>query len=209
MGGLASPPFGRLPPFARGQRIGLFGGSFNPPHAAHLMVAKTALRRLGLDRIWWMVSPGNPLKDNRHLPPLATRMKAAEAVADDPRIIVTGFEGGLGTFYSIDTIGALKRRCPGVHFVWIMGGDNLAKFHHWGGWRDIMRLMPIAIIDRPGTTHRAVRSLAAMRHAHARLDESDAPLLAGLRPPAWCFLHGRRSSLSSTQLRQRQTPKRP
>lgn len=192
----------RLPPHAPRQRIGLYGGSFNPPHAAHLMVAETALRRLQLDRLWWMVTPGNPLKDNRGLPTLGERIAAVRAMVQDPRITVTGLEAELGTYYSIDTIRALKQRCGRVNFVWIMGGDNLASFHRWGGWREIMRMIPIAVIDRPGSTHKAVRSQAAAMFAQARVDESDSALLPQLEAPAWMMLHGRRSSLSSSQLRQ-------
>jgi nicotinate-nucleotide adenylyltransferase len=181
--------------------IGLYGGSFNPPHAAHLLVARTALRRLGLDRIWWMVSPGNPLKDNRGLPSLAERAAAARRLARDPRIVITGLEAGLGTFYSADTIRALKARCPGVRFVWLMGGDNLAGFHRWGGWRGIMKALPLAVVDRPGATHAAIRARAATAFAHARIDETDGKLLAHMEAPAWMLLHGPRSPLSSTALR--------
>lgn len=191
----------RIPPYAPGMAIGLYGGSFNPPHAAHLMVARTGLRRLGLDRIWWMVSPGNPLKDNLGLPPLARRAAAARALARDPRIVVTGLEAGLRTFYSADTIRALQARCPGVRFVWLMGGDNLAGFHRWGGWRGIMRALPVAVVDRPGATHAAIRAMAATAFAHARLDETDGLLLAHSPAPAWMLLHGPRSPLSSTALR--------
>jgi nicotinate-nucleotide adenylyltransferase len=166
------------------------------------MVAQTALRRLRLDRLWWMVTPGNPLKDNSGLPTLEERMEAVSAMVDDPRITVTGLEAELGTYYTVDTLAALSRRCRGVRFVWIMGGDNMASFHRWGGWRQIMRSVPIAIIDRPGSTHRAVRSKAAVMFESARLDETDAALLASLPAPAWMMLHGRRSDLSSSQLRQ-------
>ncbi len=198
----ATPPDHRIPPHAPGMTIGLYGGSFNPPHAAHLMVAQTALRRLGLKRLWWMVSPGNPLKNNAALPPLGARIAACRALVRDPRIIVTGLEAGLGTHWSADTIRALKARCRGVRFVWIMGGDNLASFHRWGGWRGIMRAMPIAAIDRPGATHAAIRAPAATCFANRRIDETDGKLLPHLRAPAWMLLHGRRSALSSTALRK-------
>jgi nicotinate-nucleotide adenylyltransferase len=193
----------RIPPHAPGMTIGLYGGSFNPPHAAHLLVAQTGLRRLGLNRIWWMVSPGNPLKDNRGLPPLAERAAAARRLARDPRIVITGLEAGLGTFFSADTIRTLQARCPGVRFVWLMGGDNLAGFHRWGGWRGIMRALPVAVVDRPGATHAAIRAKAAATFAHARIDETDGQLLAHMEAPAWMLLHGPRSHLSSTVLRTR------
>ncbi|MGL4727206.1 MAG: nicotinate-nucleotide adenylyltransferase [Bosea sp. (in: a-proteobacteria)] len=196
------PLLHRIPPHARGMRIGLYGGSFNPPHAAHLMVAQTALRRLKLDRIWWMVSPGNPLKNNDDLPTLAMRAEKVRAMVHDPRIVVTGLEAGLGTYYSAQTINALLSRCQGVRFVWIMGGDNLTQFHRWGGWRAIMESIPMAVIDRPGATHAAVRARAATAFAQNRIDETDGSLLADLPSPAWMLLHGRRSPLSSTQLRE-------
>jgi nicotinate-nucleotide adenylyltransferase len=190
-----------LPRHAPGMRIGLFGGSFNPPHEGHRLVTLTALRRLRLDRVWCMVTPGNPLKDARRLAPLAKRIEVARDVLDHPRVDVTGFEAAIGTRYTLDTIRYLKRRCPTVRFVWIMGADNLASFHRWQGWRDIARAMPIAVIDRPGSTLKGVRNRAASHLADSRLEESDGPLLATRAPPAWVFLHGPRSALSSTQLR--------
>jgi nicotinate-nucleotide adenylyltransferase len=199
----SAPVLARLPRTAPGMRIGLLGGSFNPPHAGHLLASRIALRRLGLDRIWWIVTPGNPLKDVSGLPPLARRMAQARAMAADPRIDVTGFEAAIGTRYTFDTISFLKRRCPGVRFVWIMGADNLAGFHRWQRWRDIAQLVPIAVVDRPGSTLRSTRALAAARLAAARVPEVDARRLADARPPAWAFLHGPRSHLSSTMLRNR------
>lgn len=190
-----------LPPHARGMRIGLFGGTFNPPHIGHVMAARIAMRRLKLDRIWWMVSPGNPLKDNSSLPSVAARIAAARALIRDPRIIVTGLEADLRTHYTFDTLRRLLPRLPGVHCVWIMGGDGLAGFHQWGGWRRIARMIPMAIVDRPGATHRAVRAPAAQRFAQQRYDETDAGLIATARAPAWVFMHDRRSPLSSTLLR--------
>ena len=129
--------FVRLPPFVPGMRIGLFGGTFNPPHEGHLLVAQMALKRLKLDRIWWLVTPGNPLKPLNGLPPLAERMAAARELARDPRICVTGFEEEIGARYTFDTLTYLKNRCAGVDFVWIMGADNLRQFHRWQRWQDI------------------------------------------------------------------------
>jgi nicotinate-nucleotide adenylyltransferase len=184
-------------------RIGLYGGSFNPPHAAHVMVSRAALRRLGLDRVWWLVSPGNPLKDNGALPPVARRLAAARALIDDPRIVPTGIEAALGTRYTADTLAQLQRRCRGVRFVWIMGADSLGGFDRWKSWRGIAAAMPLAIIDRPGSTHTALRGRAAEALAQSRIDEDDAALLPVLQPPAWVFLHGPRSPLSSTVIRTR------
>ncbi|HUO54466.1 MAG TPA: nicotinate-nucleotide adenylyltransferase [Rhodoblastus sp.] len=189
------------PPFARGMRIGLFGGSFNPPHAGHALVCELALKRLELDRVWLMVTPGNPLKSRAGLPSLDERMAAARRLTRDPRVVVTGFEAAIGARYSWQTVKFLGRACPGVHFVWLMGADNLAGFFRWQRWRDIARAMPILAIDRPGATHRAERGMAASWFARRRLPESRAKTLALRRPPALIVLHGQRSALSSTELR--------
>jgi nicotinate-nucleotide adenylyltransferase len=192
-----------LPPHAPGLRIGLFGGSFNPAHRGHVQASLTALKRLGLDAVWWLVTPGNPLKDNRALPPLGERLATARRMANHPAIRVTGVETALRTRFTADTLAALKRRCPGARFVWIMGSDNLASFHRWQNWRGIARMMPIAVIDRPGSTLTSTRSRAAMALARFRLDETDGVLLPTQTPPAWVFLHGPRSTLSSTALRRK------
>ena len=186
-------------------RIGLFGGTFNPPHSGHRLVSTIALARLRLDAVWWLVTPGNPLKQNDGLPPLDTRMAAAEAMADHPRIAVTGVEAEIGTRFTFDTVAYLTRRCPGVKFVWIMGADNLANFHRWQRWRDIAALAPIAVIDRPGSTLKAVNSRGGAWLTPYRLDESDAGLLADAVPPAFTFIHAQRSDMSSTELRRRGT----
>jgi nicotinate-nucleotide adenylyltransferase len=194
-----------LPHQAPGLRIGLFGGSFNPPHAGHRLVTLTALRRLKLDRIWWIVTPGNPLKDTRQLSPLDERIAAARRLMPEPMVDITGFEAGIGTRYTLDTLRYLKRRCPGVRFVWIMGADNLLQFHRWQGWREIARLMPIAVVDRPGATLKATASRAAQALSHVRVSERD---LLGqsvsklAKRPRWTFIHGPRSTLSSTILRK-------
>ena len=193
----------RLPAHAPGMRIGLFGGTFNPPHAGHRLVSTIALARLGLDQVWWLVTPGNPLKANDGLPSLERRMAAAQAMADHPRIVVTGIEAQIGTRYTFDTIAWLTRRCPRLRFVWIMGADNLASFHRWQHWRDIADMIPIAVIDRPGSTLRATNSPAGAWLTPHRLDETDGRLLAQARAPAFVFIHAKRSDLSSTELRAR------
>jgi nicotinate-nucleotide adenylyltransferase len=196
-----------LPPHAPGMRIGLYGGSFNPPHAAHLLVSKTALRRLGLDRVWWLVTPGNPLKPRNDLKPLDERIDLARGLIDDARIIPTGIEADLGTHFTVDTVEALQRLAPEVRFVWLMGADNLAQFARWKEWRTIATQLPLAVIDRPGFTHTSLRGKAAMALAAYRIDESDAGLLASIEAPAWTFLHGPRSNLSSTALRAKTSRK--
>jgi nicotinate-nucleotide adenylyltransferase len=187
-------------------RIGLFGGSFNPPHAGHRLVCEMALRRLDLDRIWLMVTPGNPLKSTQELAPLPQRLRQARALTADPRVIVTGFEAEIGARYTHQTVDYLLRHCPGVNFVWIMGADNLGDFFRWRRWRDIARKVPILVVDRPGSTHRA-RGAAASWLKRYRLPESTAKSLPRRVPPALIVLHGRRSHLSSTLLRAQTTAK--
>jgi nicotinate-nucleotide adenylyltransferase len=187
-------------------RIGLFGGTFNPPHAGHALVCAIAIRRLRLDRLWVMVSPGNPLKSSVDLPSLPERMAQARRLTRDPRVVVTGFEAELGARYSYQTVARLRRSCPGVKFVWIMGADNLAAFFRWRRWRDIAQTMPILVVDRPGSTHLAVHGLAAAWFERRRLPETSAATLPLRKPPALIVLHGPRSKLSSTQLRARRAP---
>ena len=183
-------------------RIGLLGGSFNPAHEAHREISLAALKRLGLDKIWWLVTAGNPLKDVSELPPLSDRVLAAQDIANHPRIVVTGFDGGTGTPYTADLLAALVLRFPGVDFVWLMGADNLATVHRWKAWPEIFQLVPIAVLDRPGYRLKARASKAAHRFAGAYVDETDAAGLARLRPPAWTILTHRLSGLSSTALRE-------
>ena len=190
-----------LPPHGPGMRIGLFGGTFDPPHAAHRAACLLALRRIGLDRVWWLVTPGNPLKDTRGLAPLCDRMAAARALAHHPRIDVSDLEAELGTHYTYETILYLVQRCPGVRFVWIMGADNLRSFHRWQRWREIADLVPIAVIDRLGPSLYSAAGAAGHALARFRLPESEARTLPERRPPAWIYLHGLKSPLSSTALR--------
>jgi nicotinate-nucleotide adenylyltransferase len=190
-----------LPPHAPGMRIGVFGGTFDPPHAAHLGASLLAMKRLKLDRLWWLVTPGNPLKDTSRLQPLERRIAAARKLAAHPRIDVTGLEAIINTRYTYDTLALLVRRCPGVRFVWVMGADNLRSFYRWQHWRDIADLMPMAVVDRMGSSLYATGGRAAQALARYRLPERLATTLADREPPAWVYLHGLKSPLSSTALR--------
>jgi nicotinate-nucleotide adenylyltransferase len=190
-----------LPPHAPGMRIGLFGGTFDPPHQAHLAATLLALKRLKLDRVWWLVTPGNPLKNTRGLAPLPERIAAARALTSHPRIDITGLEAVIKTRYTYDTILWLLARCPGVRFVWIMGADNLRSFHRWQRWRKIAELVPIVVIDRLGPSLYAAASPAGNVLARYRIPEYNAASLPGRKAPIWAFLHGLKSPLSSTALR--------
>jgi nicotinate-nucleotide adenylyltransferase len=190
-----------MPHVERGMVVGLFGGSFNPPHQGHVLVAEIALRRLGLDQLWWLVTPGNPLKSRRELAPLAERLASCEALATDPRIKITAFEKTLGTSYTARTLDFIRARNPHVHFIWIMGADNLAGFHRWQRWQKIATTFPIAVIDRPGSTLAYLSSKMARTFDYARIDEEDAGILWQKRVPAWTFIHGPRSTLSSSAIR--------
>jgi nicotinate-nucleotide adenylyltransferase len=195
----------RMPHAEKGMAVGLFGGSFNPPHAGHALVAEIAMRRLRLDQLWWIVTPGNPLKSARELAPLAERVRLSEEVAGDPRIKVTAFEASHHVRYTADTLALIKARNPGVSFAWVMGADNLRDFHRWQRWRQIVMTFPIAVIDRPGSTLSFLSAVVAKTFNYARVDEGDAPILARMQAPAWTFIHGPRSSLSSTALRSANT----
>lgn len=190
-----------MPHVEKGMAVGLFGGSFNPPHAGHALVAEIALRRLRLNQLWWMVTPGNPLKSSRELAPLQERIRLSERLAEDPRIKVTAFEASHHVRYTADTLALIKARNPGVCFVWIMGADSLQSFHRWQRWREIASTFPIAVIDRPGATLSFLSSVMAKAFDYAREDESDSEVLARRVAPAWTFIHGPRSTLSSTAIR--------
>jgi len=202
-----STPFGRSkahPPYASpGQAIGLLGGSFNPPHAAHRMISEVALKRLGLDKVWWIVSPGNPLKQRTDTAPLPERLALCREVAKNPHIVITAFEADLPTPYTASTLAFLRARSPLVRFVWIMGADNLATFDRWQRWREIFTMVPIVVVDRPGWRLKAQASKAARAFAAARVPEADARGLANRPAPAWTFLTGPLSYVSSTALRSK------
>jgi nicotinate-nucleotide adenylyltransferase len=183
-----------------GMKVGLYGGSFDPAHEGHAHVARTALARLGLDRVIWLVSPRNPLKGAAA--GLPARMAGARAQARGPRMTVSDAETRMGTRYTFDTLRVLQARFPGVHFVWIVGADNLASFHRWRGWTQILRSVPVAVIARPGEALRSGLSPAARRFSAARRPASAARRLALMSPPAWIYLPAPLKFVSSTALRQ-------
>jgi nicotinate-nucleotide adenylyltransferase len=181
--------------------VGLYGGSFNPVHGGHAHVATTALRRLGLDRVIWLVSPQNPLKSPADTAALDERLATAERWAPGPSMIVSDVERRIGTCYSIDTVRWLKARFPGVRFVWIMGADSLADFHRWRGWAALARELPIAVVSRPGVALRSRTSPLARRFAASRVPAPAARTLAWRAPPAWLYLDAPYDFTSSTALR--------
>lgn len=183
-----------------GMRVGLLGGSFDPAHEGHAHLTREALKRLGLDRVWWLVSPGNPLKANPPAP-LAVRMARARAVMDHPQVVISDFEAREGTRYTAETLARLTALYPGVRFVWLMGADNLAQFHRWQNWDRIMRTVPVAVLARPGTRLEGRGSRAAEEYARFRLPAEAARLLPGLRAPAWVFLDMPLNDLSSSAIR--------
>lgn len=188
----------RLPGPAAGRRIGLLGGSFNPAHEGHLHVAETALRRLRLDTVWWIVARGNPLKTDHGS--FEERLASARAMVRSPDMEVSRIEADLGLTYTIDTLRALRKAAPEADFVWIMGADSAATFHRWDHWEDIAATVPIAVVSRPGI--RLSRSLPFTRQfAEARIPERAAASLAGRETPAWVYLRAPGNPLSSTALR--------
>lgn len=193
----------KLPHAEPGNRIGLFGGSFNPPHSGHRLVAQTALRRLGLDQVWWLVTPGNPLKDHSDLAPLSDRLVWVSKIASHPKMKVTAFEKVLGSSFTAQTIEMLQKARPHLRFVWMMGADNLAGFHRWQNWRGILGKLPVVIVDRPGASQSALSSPMAKAYEKHRLPEQVAALLPQLEPPVWTFLHAPLDPASSTSIRRR------
>lgn len=182
-------------------RIGLLGGSFDPPHAGHLQISEVALQRFRLDRIWWLVSPGNPLKP-RGPAPLQDRLAACRRLVQNPQIVVTDLEARLGTRMTADTIAAVTQRFRGVRFTWLMGSDNLVQFDQWDRWREIAQTVPIGVLARPGTRLAARHARAATILRPWRLPEAGAALLADCRAPAWVLINLPMSPLSSTAIRR-------
>ncbi len=191
-----------LPVARAGQRIGLLGGSFDPPHRGHVHISREALKRFRLDQVWWLVSPGNPLKSEGPAP-MDRRVSAAEKLIQSPKIKVSDIEARIGTRYTAQTLKVMLKRYPGVHFVWLMGADNLAGFHQWDRWRWIMEHVPIGVLARPGQRVSARKSVAAGVFAPYRLRGREAARLSTLEAPAWCFVNVPMVNVSSSEIRAR------
>ena len=192
LGGFLPPP---------GLRVGLLGGSFNPAHEGHRQISLVALKRLGLDEVWWLVSPQNPLKPRAGMADLDQRLAGARRLSRHPRIRVTALESALETSYTAESLRILTRRLPGVSFVWLMGADNLSQIPAWKDWLQIFHLLPVAILDRPSYALRALAGKAARRFSRWRWPERKARSLPGTVPPAWVFIHGPLSAQSATRIR--------
>ena len=195
---------GKLPIAEPGMRVGLFGGSFNPPHEGHRLVALECLKRLALDKVWILVSPGNPLKDHSELLDVETRIAETVKLMDDPRLEVTGFEAAHGLNYTWESVAVITNAHPRTRFVWIMGADSLQTFDRWEHWEDIANMLPVAVYDRPGAGFVATTSPAAVALGKHRIAEEAARTLADRTPPAWVYLHGVVSAQSSTAIRNSQ-----
>ncbi|MFM2388559.1 MAG: hypothetical protein RLZZ437_114 [Pseudomonadota bacterium] len=189
-----------FPVAAKGMVIGLLGGSFDPAHGGHVQLTREAIKRMRLDAVWWLVTPANPLKA-RQPAPMAVRLAQARAVMRHPRVKVTGLEAELGTVATADTIDRLRAIYPGVHFVWLMGADNLVQFHRWGRWRDILRSVPVGVLARPGSGVAARLSVAARAFRVDRVAQGEG--IGARRPPAWCFVNMPLNDASSSAIRLR------
>ncbi len=183
-----------------GQRVGLLGGSFDPPHEGHVHITLRALRRFGLDQVWWMVTPGNPLKSQGPAS-LERRLAACQRIIDHPKVRITDIECRLNTRYTARTLEKLRHFYPATRFVWLMGADNLTGFHHWEHWRWIMEAVPIGVLSRPGDQIAAGLSPAARAYAAHRVPKEASRLLPFLKPPAWTLMSGPMMEISSTAIR--------
>ena len=188
-------------PMARpGEVIGLLGGSFDPAHSGHVHITHEALKRFGLSRIWWLVTPGNPIKTAGPAP-LSQRMERARTVMQDPRVTVSDIEAHLGTRYTAQTLARLRGCYPGVRFVWLMGADNLAQLHRWQNWQEIMQTVPVGVLARPGDRLSARMSPAARLFARYRISGRASQLLGRKDAPAWCFVNVPMVAQSSSAIR--------
>lgn len=187
-----------FPIATKGMVIGLLGGSFDPAHEGHALITREALKRMGLDQVWWLVSPGNPLKA-RQPAPMAERLARARAVIPHPRVKITALEQDLATRLTADTLDRLRAIYPGVRFVWLMGADNLVQFHRWGRWRDILRAVPVGVLARPGAGVAARLSVAAQSFRVHRVQRGEG--LGRQKPPAWVFVNMPMNDTSSSAIR--------
>ena len=185
------------------KKIGLLGGSFNPAHAAHLEITLSALDRLKLDAVWWLVSPQNPLKPTNDMAALEDRLTSARDMATDPRIHVTDLESHLGTNHTIDSLDRIMTLLPNTRFIWLMGADNMAQFSLWKDWRKIARIVAFAIFDRPGYSRSVMASDAAKLFRDDQIPESQAAELCSMKAPAWTFIRDIQNPLSSTEIRRK------
>jgi len=190
-----------LPQARAGQVVGLLGGSFDPAHEGHVHITREALRRFGLDAVWWVISPGNPLKAQGPAD-MARRIARARAVMDHPRVAITDIEARIGTRYTAQTLRALRRLYPGVQFVWLMGADNLAQLDRWQDWQQIMQSVPVGVLARPGQRISARASKAARIYRAAKLPARASGLLASGAAPRWCFLNVPMVDISSSGIRK-------
>lgn len=191
-----------FPAIRAGQSVGLLGGSFDPPHAGHVHVTREALKRFGLDRIWWLVSPGNPLKPVGPAP-LERRMEVARRMMRHPRVMISDIEAKIGTRYTADTLSVLVERFPGVRFVWLMGADNLLLIHHWQQWCRIFQTVPVGIVARSVDVAAARHAKAATTFANVRLQNHQSLLLPRTSAPAWCLVNVPMLDVSSSAIRAR------
>ncbi|KXV20461.1 nicotinate-nucleotide adenylyltransferase [Gluconobacter japonicus] len=193
-----------IPTFGDGRRmrVGLLGGSFNPAHIGHLQVAQRALRALRLDQVWLMVSPGNPLKPRKGMGTFRARLASAQRFADGRRVCATDIEARLKQRYTVKTVALLKQRFPNVQFVWLMGADGLAQFSRWKNWRVLARMIPIAILPRPGSVTPALHGAAASVLRRNRRPSREAPILGRRKGSAWTFLSAPQNDISATALRE-------
>lgn len=187
-------------PVSPGMRIGLLGGSFNPAHEGHRYVSEVALKRLGLDYVWWLVTPQNPLKPVAGMAPLHDRVRDAEKLARHPRIVVVDIEHDFHTHYSFDSLRALMKRFPQVKFVWLMGSDNLNIFRRWHRWTEFAQTIPIAVIQRPGTVLASLYAKPIRRFGLSRRERG----LCACHAPAIAIIDGKRNAQSSTAIRARE-----
>ena len=183
------------------KKIGLLGGSFNPAHSGHVQITLTGLKCFYLDEIWWLVSPGNPLKKNQPAP-LGTRIKRASKIMDHPRVRITNIESKLSFSHTIDTVSYLKTYFPRKKFVWLMGADNLQEIDRWKNWHQIMHTLPVGVFARPGDQLVQLKARAARIYKSSRIPMSHSRRLADRLAPCWCYVTLPMNNLSSTELRK-------